>query len=307
MVGFDKADDAGVYRLRDDLAIVQTVDFFTPIVDDPFVYGQIAALNSINDVWAMAGTPLTALAITCFPKKGVDPAILGEIMRGGLETLNKYGVTLIGGHSVDSEQIMFGYAVTGVIDPGKIATNAGARPGDVVILTKPIGTGVISSGIKFEKASPEVAAASVATMLTPGKYAAEAMREFEVKGATDVTGYSLLGHAWEMAKASNVTIEIDAGAVPLLDGALELAAAGILTSADKTNREYIGDDIEIDAAVDKDLVKLLFDPQTAGGMLISISADQAPRLLERLVEHYPVAQVIGRVSEQASHSIVVER
>jgi selenide,water dikinase len=307
MVGFDKADDAGVYRLRDDLAIVQTVDFFTPIVDDPFVYGQIAALNSINDVWAMAGTPLTALAITCFPKKGVDPAILGEIMRGGLETLNKYGVTLIGGHSVDSEQIMFGYAVTGVIDPGKIATNAGARVGDVVILTKAIGTGVISSGIKFEKATPEVAASSVDTMLTPGKYAAEAMREFEVKGATDVTGFALLGHAWEMATASGVTIEIDASAVPLLDGALELAAAGILTSGDKTNREYIGDDIKIDAAVNKDLVKLLFDPQTAGGMLISISAGQAARLLERLVENYPVAQVIGRVAERASHSLVVGR
>jgi selenide,water dikinase len=305
MVGFDKADDAGVYRLRDDLAIVQTVDFFTPIVDDPFVYGQIAALNSINDVWAMAGTPLTALAITCFPKKGLDPVILGEIMRGGLETLNKYGVTLIGGHSVDSEQIMFGYAVTGVIDPAKIATNAGARAGDVIILTKPIGTGVISSGIKFEKASAEVAASSVATMLTPGKYAAEAMRDFEVKGATDVTGYSLLGHAWEMAKASNVTIEIDAGAVPLLDGALELAAAGILTSGDKTNREYIGDDIEIAAAVDNDLVKLLFDPQTAGGMLISISTDRASGLLQRLVEHYPVAQVIGRVTERASHSIML--
>jgi selenide,water dikinase len=286
---------------------VQTVDFFTPIVDDAFVYGQIAALNSINDVWAMAGTPLTALAITCFPKKGVDPAILGEIMRGGLETLNKYGVTLIGGHSVDSEQIMFGYAVTGVIDPGKIATNAGARVGDVIILTKAIGTGVISSGIKFEKTSPEVAASSVATMLTPGKYAAEAMREFAVKGATDVTGFALLGHAWELAKASGVTIEIDAGAVPLLDGALELAAAGILTSGDKTNREYVGEDIEIDAAVDENLVKLLFDPQTAGGMLISISADQASRLLERLVENYPVAQVIGRVTERASYSIVVGR
>jgi selenide,water dikinase len=306
MVGFDKADDAGVYRLRDDLAIVQTVDFFTPIVDDPFVYGQIAALNSINDVWAMAGTPLTALAITCFPKKGLDPTILGEIMRGGLVTLNKYGVTLIGGHSVDSEQIMFGYAVTGVIDPGKIATNAGARVGDVIILTKSIGTGVISSGIKFEKASAEVAASSVATMLTPGKYAAEAMRDFEVKGATDVTGYSLLGHAWEMAKASNVTIEIDAGAVPLLEGALELAAAGILTSGDKTNREYIGNDIEITAALDKDLVKLLFDPQTAGGMLISISTDRASGLLQRLVEHYPVAQVIGHVTKRVSHSIIIK-
>src|ERR1700716_836216 len=187
MVGFDTADDAGVYRLREDLAIVQTVDFFTPIVDDPYDYGRIAALNSINDVWAMAGTPLTALAITCFPKKGVDPAILGEIMRGGLETLNKYGVTLIGGHSVDNEQIMFGYSVTGLIDPNKIATNAGARPGDVIILTKPIGTGVISTGIKLAKASATVVAESVATMLTPGKYAAEAIAKFDVKGATGVT------------------------------------------------------------------------------------------------------------------------
>ena len=255
MVGFDKADDAGVYRLRDDLAIVQTVDFFTPIVDDPFVYGQIAALNSINDVWAMAGTPLTALAITCFPKKGVDPAILGEIMRGGLETLNKYGVTLIGGHSVDSEQIMFGYSVTGVIDPSKIATNSGraARRRNYPDETDRHRRDL--TGIKFEKARAEVAAASVATMLTPGKYAAEAMREFGVKGATDVTGFALLGHAWEMAQASKVTIEIDAGAVPLLEGALELAAAGVITGADKTNREYVGDDVEIDESIAKKCVK----------------------------------------------------
>ena len=305
MVGFDKADDAGVYRLRDDLAIVQTVDFFTPIVDDPFVYGQIAALNSINDVWAMAGTPLTALAITCFPKKGVDPAILGEIMRGGLETLNKYGVTLIGGHSVASDQIMFGYSVTGAIDPQKIATNSGARPGDVIILTKPIGTGVISSGIKFEKASAAVAAASIATMLTPGKYAAEAMREFGVKGATDVTGFSLLGHAWEMACASKITIEIDSAAVPLLEGALELAAAGVLTGADKTNREYVGEDISIAASVSKEMGRLLYDPQTAGGMLISIGPAKADELLERLRENYPRAAVIGRVTERVSQSIVV--
>jgi selenide,water dikinase len=307
LVGFDKADDAGVYRLRDDLAIVQTVDFFTPIVDDPFVYGQIAALNSINDVWAMAGTPLTALAITCFPKKGVDPAILGEIMRGGQETLNKYGVTLIGGHSVDSEQIMFGYAVTGVIHPANIATNSGARPGDVIILTKAIGTGVISTGIKFEKTPPEVAASSVATMLTPGRYAAEGMREFGVKGATDVTGFALLGHAWEMARASNVSILIEPASVPLIDGALELAAAGMLTSADKTNRQYVGDDIEIAESVSKEMRCLLYDPQTAGGMLISIGEDRSQDLLRLLQENYPTASVIGRVTERASHSIVVER
>lgn len=305
LVGFDKADDAGVYLLRADLAIVQTVDFFTPIVDDPFVYGQIAALNSINDVWAMAGTPMTALAITCFPKKGVDPEILAGIMRGGQETLNKYGVTLIGGHSVDSQQIMFGYAVTGVIDPAKIATNSGARAGDVIILTKPIGTGVISTGIKQEKVSAEVAAASVATMLTPGKHAAEAMREFAITGATDVTGFSLLGHAWEMAKASKVTIEIDSAKVPLLDGALELAAANVITGADKTNREYVGADISIADSVKKELNRLLYDPQTAGGMLIAVANEKADDLLTDLRRNYPRAGRIGRVTKKESISIIV--
>jgi selenide,water dikinase len=305
LVGFDTADDAGVYLLRDDLAIVQTLDFFTPIVDDPYDYGRIAALNSINDVWAMAGTPLTALAITCFPKKGVDPAILGEIMRGGLETLNKYGVTLIGGHSVDSEQIMFGYAVTGVIDPGKIASNAGAQPGDVLILTKPIGTGVISTGIKRGKASAEIVEASVATMLTAGRYAAEAMREFGVKAATDVTGFALIGHAWELACASKVTIEIDANSVPLLGGALEMASEGLLTSGDKSNREYVGGDVQVDESVDPNLVKLLFDPQTAGGMLISVAPDRVRELLGRLQERYPYAAVIGRVQEHSGNSVVV--
>jgi len=306
IVGFDTADDAGVYRLRDDLALVQTLDFFTPIVDDPYDYGRIAALNSINDVWAMAGTPITAMAITCFPKKGVDPAILSEIMRGGLETINKYGVTLIGGHSVDNEQIMFGYSVTGVIHPDKVATNSGARPGDVIILTKPIGTGVISTGIKKGRAGDSIVGGSVDTMLTPGMYAAEAMREFGVKGATDVTGFALLGHAWEMACASKATIEINANAVPLLDGALELAAEGMLTSGDKTNRDYIGADVEIEPSVDKNLVKLLFDPQTAGGMLIAIPADKAESLLATLNRNYPNARVIGRVTPRGPRSIIVQ-
>jgi len=305
IVGFDTADDAGVYRLRDDLALVQTLDFFTPIVDDPYDYGRIAGLNSINDVWAMAGTPITAMAITCFPKKGVDPAILGEIMRGGLETLNRYGVTLVGGHSVDNEQIMFGYSVTGVIHPDKVARNSGAQTGDVIILTKPLGTGVISTGIKRGSATEAVVKGSIETMLTPGKFAAEAMQEFAVKGATDVTGFSLLGHAWEMARASSVTIEIEASAVPLLDGALELAREGMLTSGDKTNREYVGSDVRIDKTVDQDLVKLLFDPQTAGGMLISVSQDAANSLLQTLQANYPVAQKIGRVTDESSHSIVV--
>jgi selenide,water dikinase len=306
LVGFDKADDAGVYRLRDDLALVQTLDFFTPIVDDPFDYGRIAALNSINDVWAMGGRPVTAMAITCFPKKGLDFAILGEIMRGGLSVLTENKVALVGGHSVDNEQIMFGYSVTGVIDPNKIATNAGARPGNMIILTKPIGTGVISTGIKFGKTSPEVVAESVATMLTPGSFAAEAIREFGVKGATDVTGFALLGHAWEMARASNVTIEIDSARVALIDGALELAARGSLTGADKTNREYVGEDVGVASTVDLNLMKLFYDPQTAGGLLLAISAEQANDLLTALRKNYPRAEIVGRVIEQGAKAIVVK-
>ncbi len=294
LVGFDKADDAGVYRLRDDLALVQTLDFFTPIVDDPFDYGRIAALNSINDVWAMGGTPVTAMAITCFPKKGVDFSILQEIMRGGLSVLTENKVVLLGGHSVDNEQIMFGYSVTGVIDPNRVATNAGARAGDVIILTKPIGTGIISTGIKRAKASPDVIAESVATMMTPGKYAAEAIAKFEVKGATDVTGFALLGHAWEMARASNVTIEIDSSLVPLIKGALELATEGLMTGADKTNREYVGDDVAIDNSLDQNLVKLFYDPQTAGGLLLALPQEKADDLLAELRQNYPHAEVIGR-------------
>jgi len=306
LVGFDKADDAGVYRLRDDLALVQTLDFFTPIVDDPFDYGRIAALNSINDVWAMGGTPVTAMAITCFPKKGVDFAILGEIMRGGLSVLTENKVALVGGHSVDNEQIMFGYSVTGVIDPNRVATNAGARPGDMIIQTKPIGTGVISTAIKFGKASDDVVSESIATMLTPGKYAAEAIAKFDVKGATDVTGFALLGHAWEMACASNVTIEIAAASVPLIAGALDLASAGLLTGADKTNREYVREQVEVTASNDPNLVKLFYDPQTAGGLLLAIPAAQAEDLLAELRRNYPRAQIIGRVIEREAKAIIVK-
>lgn len=305
IVGFDTADDAGVYRLRDDLAIVQTLDFFTPIVDDPFDYGRIAALNSINDVWAMGGTPITAMAITCFPKKG-DFQILSEIMRGGLSVLTENRVTLIGGHSVDNEQIMFGYAVTGVIDPNTVAANSGARPGDAIILTKALGTGIISTGIKFAKASDAVMQSSIATMLTSGKRAAELMQEFQVRGATDVTGFALLGHAWELARASRVTIEIDSSRLPILPGALELAEQGLLTSGNKTNREYVGADLAIAESVSEALRRVMFDPQTAGGLLIALAEDRAEVLLERLRESYPAAAIIGRALEPDEHSIVVK-
>ena len=305
LVGIETADDAGVYLLRDDLALVQTVDFFTPIVDDPYDYGRIAALNSINDVWAMGGTPLTALAVTCFPKKGVDFEILAEIMRGGLDVLTENGVALLGGHSVDNPQIMFGYAVTGTIDPRQVMTNRGARPGDALILTKPIGTGVISTGIKFEKAPPEVAAASLATMLRAGRRAADVMREFGVKGATDITGFGLLGHAWEMASGSNVTIEIEAARVPLIRGAYELAEQGLLTSGDRSNRQYVGGNIDLSESLNKPMASLLFDPQTAGGLLIAIDATRAETMLARLRETYTDAAIIGGVMTRGTHALIV--
>jgi selenide,water dikinase len=295
IVGIETADDAGVYRLSDGLALVQTVDFFTPIVDDPFDYGRISALNSINDVWAMGGTPVTALAVTCFPKKGVDFAVLGEIMRGGLRVLTENGVALVGGHSVDNQQIMFGYAVTGTIDPARVVTNRGARPGDALVLTKPVGTGVVSTGIKFGKASEEVARASLETMLLPGREAARLMVEAGAHAATDVTGFALLGHAWELARASGVTLEIDSASVPTIQGAAELAAAGLLTSGDKSNRRYVGEDVALAGSVSAELAALLFDPQTAGGLLISVAPERAPGLLAALRERYTDAALIGRV------------
>jgi len=254
----------------------------------------------------MGGTPITALAITCFPKKGVDFSILGEIMRGGLDVLTANNVALVGGHSVDDPQIMFGYAVTGTINPRQVITNRGAQVGDALILTKPVGTGVISTGIKFGKASDDVMRASLQTMLLAGREAAALMSEFGAHAATDVTGFALLGHAWEMARGSNVTLEIEAARVPLIAGALELAAQGLLTSGDKSNRLYVGDDIEISVDVDKPLVNLFFDPQTAGGLLISIEEARADELLSRLREVYADAARIGRVTERGAHALIVK-
>ena len=304
IVGIETADDAGVYCLTKDLALVQTVDFFTPIVDDPFDYGRISALNSINDVWAMGGVPVTALAVTCFPKKGVDFSILAEIMRGGLQVLTENKVALVGGHSVDNQQIMFGYAVTGTIDPARVVTNRGARAGDRLILTKPIGTGVISTAIKFGKAGAAATRASLDAMLLAGREAARLMVEAGASAATDVTGFALLGHAWELARASNVTLEIEAARVPLIPGAMELAAAGMLTSGDKSNRAYVGDDVRLGEGISKELASLLFDPQTAGGLLISIDAGRAEGLLAALREGYPDAALIGRAVPREEHLLV---
>ena len=281
------------------------MDFFTPIVDDPYDYGRVSALNSLNDVWAMGGTPVTALAVTCFPKKGVDFRALGEIMRGGLRVLTENNVALVGGHSVDNQQIMFGYAVTGTINPSRVVTNRGARPGDALLLTKPVGTGVVSTGIKFGQADERVTRASLDTMLLSGREAARLMSEAGAHAATDVTGFALLGHAWEMARASSVTLEIDARSVPLIPGAPELAAAGMLTSGDKSNRAYVGADVSLSEAISPELASLLFDPQTAGGLLISVARERAPELLARLRETYPAAALIGRVRERGARLIEV--
>jgi selenide,water dikinase len=245
------------------------------------------------------------MSIACFPKEGVDLAVLGEIMRGGLEVLTKNGIVLVGGHSVYNHQIIFGYNVIGTIDPQKVVVNSSARVGDTVILTKPIGTGVISTGIKLAKVDPDVAATSVETMLTPSKDAAAAISEFDVGRATEVTGFGLLGHAWELARASKVTIEIKSARVPLLPGALELAEAGLLTSDDATNREYVGDNVEIGTHVSKELKSLLYDPQTAGGLLISVAHEHADTLLARLRDTYRSAAIIGRVRERGPRPLVV--
>ena len=249
---------------------------------------------------------VTALAITCFPKQGVPFDILAEIMRGGLHVLKEQGVALLGGHSVDNQQIMFGYAVTGTIDPRRVLTNRGALPGDALVLTKPVGTGIVSTGIKFGQASEEVARGSLNTMLLAGREAARLMSEAGAHAATDVTGFALLGHAWEMARASRVTIDIEAARVPLIPGALALAAAGLLTSGDKSNRVYVGDDVTLGGAVSKELASILYDPQTAGGLLVSLPAERADALVAQLRETYRDAAVIGHVREHGTHSVVVK-
>lgn len=301
IVGFDKSDDAGVFRLSDDTALVQTVDFFTPVADDPYVYGQVAAINSLNDVYAMGGRPLSALSIVCYPQKG-DWNILGEILRGGQDAMNAEGVVVIGGHSVDDQEMKFGYAVTGVVHPARVISNAGARSDDVLILTKPIGTGAINTAIKHGKASRDTEAAAVRAMTTSAAAASRAMQEYGANACTDVTGFGLLGHAFEMAKASEVTLTIDSEAIPLLPDVLDLIADGMLTRGDKNNRAYVGETVRIDDSVSSDMQSALFDPQTAGGLLISIPAHGAADLIGDV----DGAVVVGRVGPRGSHLIEVE-
>jgi selenide,water dikinase len=300
IVGYETSDDAGVFRLSNELALVQTVDFFTPTSDDPELYGRIAAVNSLNDVYAMGGTPLSALSIVCYPQKG-DWEVLGEILRGGQLALNEENVVVIGGHSVDDQEIKFGYAVTGIIHPEKVIKNSGAKPGDVLILTKPIGTGVISTAIKFEKASKKVIDAAMKTMTTSAAQASKAMQEIGANGCTDITGFGLLGHAFEMAKGSNVTFKIESDTVSLLPDVLHLIEQKMLTRGDRNNRTYVGETIEFKGNISKEMQSALFDPQTAGGLLISLEEDKAEQLMKKVEG----AKIIGRVENFSGKLIEV--
>jgi selenide,water dikinase len=272
LVGFDHADDAGVYQLAPDTALVQTVDFFTPIVDDPYTFGQIAATNSLSDIYAMGGRPLTALAMVCFPEKG-DLEILERILAGGLSKMVEAGCTIIGGHSIRDDETKFGYSVTGVIDPKRVLKNGGAQAGDKLIFTKALGTGVISTAIKKGVAKQEWIDAAVASMTTLNKRAAELIQEHEipVNALTDITGFGMIGHLREMALASGVSIGLYSSRVPLLPGAVECVHAGHIPGGLKNNREFAECFVEYDRDISEDLKALLFDPQTAGGLLMSVS------------------------------------
>jgi selenide,water dikinase len=300
LIDYRTSDDAGVYRLDERRALVQTVDFFTPIVDDPFVYGQIAAANALSDVYAMGGRPLTALAIAAFPKEG-DRSTLRQIFSGGLDKLREAAVALLGGHTVQDAEIKFGYAVTGEVDPAGIWSNAGARPGDMLILTKPIGTGAIATALKFGRATEEAVAAAVGSMLALNRNACDVLRALPagaVHACTDITGFGLIGHASEMAIASACTLEIETARVTLIPGARALVRANV-PGGGRTNREHFGVATAFRADVDPDLVQLLHDPQTSGGLLAAVAPDHAAAAIEDLGAAGVGAALIGRVETDA--------
>ena len=306
LVGFDKADDAGVYQIAPDKALVQTVDFFTPVVDDPYTFGQIAAVNALSDVYAMGGRPLSALAMVCFPEKG-DLEILERILAGGLSKMMEAECTVIGGHSIRDPEIKFGYAVTGTIHPQRVLTNSGARPGDALLFTKALGTGVISTAIKKQQAEQLWIDAATASMTTLNRAAAEVITngEFAVHAMTDVTGFGLIGHGREMALGSGVSLEFTAAKVPLLPGALECVRAGHIPGGLKANREFAECVVEYSGQIDEARKALLYDPQTAGGLLISVAAADAARLEGSLQDNKVLAIEIGRVLAKGPKPIIV--
>jgi selenide, water dikinase len=330
LVGFDHADDAGVYQIGPATALVQTVDFFTPIVDDPYTFGQIAATNALSDVYAMGGRPLTALALVCFPEKG-DLEILERILAGGLSKMMEANCTIVGGHSIRDDETKFGYSVTGLIHPSKVLMNSGAKSGDRLLLTKALGTGVISTAIKkgvakqswidtavhsmttLNRAAAEIitanaeaqAVASTSTHVGTGVPPVHAERSSAVHGMTDITGFGLIGHAREVALASNVSLHIHANRIPLLDGALECVRAGHIPGGLKANREFAECVVAYDDGIAEDIKTLLFDPQTAGGLLVSVAGDAADEIIKAAEASGASAVEIGEVRPASKPLITV--
>jgi len=304
IVGTETSDDAGVFRLREDLAIVNTVDFFTPIVDDPYTFGQIAAANALSDIYAMGGEPKTALNIVGFPKGKLELEVLAEIIRGGAERVRAGGAVLIGGHSIIDDELKYGLAVTGVVHPDRVVRNVGVRPGDALVLTKALGTGIIATGLKRRNASAASVRAAVASMIALNDTASVIMRTFPVHACSDVTGFGLLGHAFEMASGSDVTIVLDARTLPLLPGARRLARLGCVTGGSKRNREYLKNKTFVDRSVRDDLAEIAFDPQTSGGLLMALPAGRAAALVDRLRSSgVASAALVGRATAAEEVSV----
>ena len=306
LIGFESADDAGVYLIAPDLALVQTVDFFTPIVDDPWTFGQIAATNALSDVYAMGGRPISALSIVGFPNTGRDLDILEKIMQGGLAKMQEAGCSVIGGHSIGDEEMKFGYAVTGVVDPKRVLANRGARPGDRLILTKRLGTGIIATALKKQKASQASVSASIESMRTLNRTASEVAHEFGVHAATDITGFGLLGHARGMAIASGVSLVIEHENVEFLPGALDCSRQGYIPGGLKSNAQFLEGCVDFDPKIPQEIRNLLFDPQTSGGLLLVVSEKDSAALAGRLRERGVPAQQVGRVVAKTSPLLRVE-
>lgn len=304
LVGTATADDAGVYKLTDDTALIQTVDFFTPLVDDPYTFGQIAAANSLSDVYAMGGKPLTALNIVAFPSCLLEPAVLLEILKGGYDKVAEAGAIIVGGHTIDDRELKYGLSVTGIIHPSRVWTNAAAREGDALVLTKPLGTGVLATAAKAELFAAGMAAAA-ASMATLNKAAAEAATGFSVHACTDVTGFGFLGHLSEMTGGSGVRAEVDSKALPLLPEAAEAAAMGLVPAGAYANREYL-EKVSFAAAVAENIRDLCFDPQTSGGLLFALPAAEAPALLAALRQAGVAgAAIVGRITAKGEGEIHV--
>jgi selenide,water dikinase len=305
IAGMERAEDAGVYKLTDELAIVQTVDFFTPIVDDAYDFGRIAVANALSDVYAMGGRPLTALNVVCFPKDTLDFSILRDVLKGGLDMLHEAGVILLGGHTVDDPELKYGLSVTGTIHPDKVVHNNGAKPGDRLILTKPLGTGIISTAIKRNKASRKAIARVTKSMTTLNRTASEVMLDVGVHACKDITGFGLLGHACEMIEGMKIGMEIDSAAVPFFPEAKEYAEAGMIAGGLGRNRDFRKHMVDIDSNVPQYLQDIMFDPQTSGGLLIAVPKAKASKLLKNLHEQgVAEAVIIGVVGSQKGRIIV---